>query len=119
MKVVLLVEDTQDLLEEISLILEMEGFRVIVANSGHQGLERLQEITPNIIITDLLMPGMDGFDLIEKIKKDPLLMAVPIIILSAKTNTSDKKRGAMMGVSAFIGKPCKGFELVAAVRSFC
>ncbi len=119
MKVVLLVEDTRDLLEEISQILEMEGFRVILANSGYQALERLHEEIPNIIITDLLMPGMDGFELIETIKRDPLLAAIPIIILSAKTNTSDKKRGAIMGVSAFIGKPCKGFELVATVRSFC
>lgn len=119
MKIVLLVEDTRDLLEEISHVLEMEGFEVIVANSGYQALERLREATPNIIITDLLMPGMDGFELIETIRKDPLLATIPIIILSAKTNTADKKRGAIMGVSAFIGKPCKGFELVAAVKSFC
>jgi two-component system phosphate regulon response regulator PhoB len=118
-KAVLLVEDTADLAEEIAYILEMEGFKVFLANSGYKALERLKEITPDVIITDLLMPGMDGFELIEHIRVDPLLLAIPIIILSAKTNSTDRKRGAVVGVSAFIEKPCKGYELVAIVKSLC
>jgi chemosensory pili system protein ChpA (sensor histidine kinase/response regulator) len=118
MKTVLLVEDTVDLAEEIAHILELEGFRVISANSGQQALERLHEITPDVILTDLLMPGMDGFELIERIKGDLALIAIPIIILSAKTNLSDEERRRIVGISAFIGKPCKGHQLVEAVRSF-
>jgi DNA-binding response OmpR family regulator len=113
MKNILLVEDTFELSQEIADILRMEGYHVVSAANGTHAMERLRVFNPDIIITDLLMPGMDGFKLVEKIRT--LSSTVPIVILSAKTAESDISRGKALGANAFVTKPCKGSDLVAII----
>jgi DNA-binding response OmpR family regulator len=112
---ILLVEDTAHLAEEISDILRLEGFNVTVANGGALGLEFLNRTKADLIITDLLMPGMDGFELIEHVRAADALKSIPIIILSAKASEEDKARGMKVGADYFIVKPCKGHQLIEAV----
>jgi DNA-binding response OmpR family regulator len=115
MKRILLVEDTSHLSEEIVDILRLEGYRVEVASSGLKALERLPETRPDLIITDLLMPGMDGFEFIKQVRSSVNFKLIPIIILSAKTSAADQVLGKEAGADAFLTKPCKAHELVAAI----
>ena len=117
MKRILLVEDTSHLSEEIADILRLEGYLVAIANNGLRALELLPSSRPDLIITDLLMPGMDGFELIKRVRSMTSFKSIPILILSAKTSEADRKRGKELGADAFIGKPCKAHELVASINS--
>jgi len=117
MKRILLVEDTSHLSEEIADILRLEGYRVSIANNGLRALELLPSSRPDLIITDLLMPGMDGFELIKQIRSLASFKAIPILILSAKTSEADRSRGKDVGADAFLVKPCKAHELIASINS--
>ena len=118
MKRILLVEDTRHLSEEIEDILKQEGFRVIIAMNALQALERLRESTPpDLIITDIHMPWMDGFELIELIRKNPDLKSIPVIILSATASEADQLRGRTVGASVFLQKPCKVQTLLRTINS--
>lgn len=113
---ILLVEDTVHLAEEISDILRLEGYNVISANGGVQGLECLAQSEPDLIITDLLMPGMDGFEFIERIRASDRFKFIPVIILSAKASEEEKARGMKAGADHYIVKPCKAHQLMEAVK---
>jgi DNA-binding response OmpR family regulator len=117
MKKILLVEDTPHLSEEIADILRLEGYGVTIASNALRALELLPVSKPDLMITDLLMPGMDGFELIQRVRSMTSFPSIPIIILSAKTSNEDKNRGKEVGADAFIQKPCKAHELVAAINS--
>ena len=118
MKKILLVEDTVLLAEEIVDILSLEGYDVTHALNGMLGILLLPEIHPDIIITDLLMPGMNGFEFIKRVKVMPGLKSVPIIILSAKISDEDMLLGIQAGADDFIQKPCKASVLLSSIRAF-
>ena len=117
MKGILLVEDTSHLSEEIADILRLEGYQVAIANNGLRALELLPSSRPDLIITDLLMPGMDGFELIKQVRSTASFKSIPILILSAKTSEADRVRGKDVGADAFLMKPCKAHELIASINS--
>ncbi|MDZ4716017.1 MAG: response regulator transcription factor [Cytophagales bacterium] len=113
---ILLVEDTAPLSEEIASVLTMEGYHVTTANTGSQGLAKLLDVHPDLVVTDLIMPVMDGFELIQRIRGIPSFAAVPIVVLSAKVTLEDKQRARNLGASSFIQKPCKINELVSTIK---
>lgn len=115
MKSVLLVEDTIELSEEIADIFRLEGYYVVTASNGIDALKRLREFNPDVIVTDLLMPGMDGFVLVEKIRM--ISSTIPVVILSAKASETDMTRGISLGANAFVRKPCKASSLAAVVSN--
>ena|SRR6267378_1043316 len=117
MKSILLVEDTTHLSEEIADILRLEGYIVTIANGGLRALELLPTKGFDLIITDLLMPGMDGFEFIKQARSMTSIKSIPILILSAKTSEAERIRGREVGANAFMGKPCKAHELVASINS--
>jgi len=117
MKRILLVEDTLHLSEEIEDILRLEGYLVTIAHNAIRALEILPKANPDLIITDLLMPGMDGFAFIQKVRSIATFQSIPIIILSAKTSNDDKIRGKEVGADAFIRKPCKAHELITSINT--
>jgi DNA-binding response OmpR family regulator len=117
MKKILLVEDTPIIAEEIADILEMENYRVSIVHNGRDAIEYLKTSTPDLIITDLLMPEVDGFTLIKGIRENPSLKKVPIIVLSAKTDEEAMKRVAKLGASSFIKKPCKPSILMESIST--
>src|SRR5271154_5908700 len=118
MKKILLVEDTLHLANEIGDILRLEGFEISYATGAIQGLEFLPTLIPNLIITDLLMPVMDGFEFIMRVRELEQFKLIPIIILSARTTQADRNRGTEVGANAFLSKPCEVEELVASVNFF-
>jgi len=117
MKRILLVEDTSHLSEEIADILRLEGYGVTIANDGLRALELLPASGFELIITDLLMPRMDGFELIRRVRSMASFSSIPILILSAKASEADRILGREAGADAFMEKPCKAHELVASISS--
>lgn len=118
MKKILLVEDTANLAEEIVEVLQWSGYEVKWASGGAKALEMLKEYPAELIITDLLMPGMDGHDLIRMLRSMQQYKEIPIIILSAKTSAADKTKGTEAGANGFVGKPCKANELLSAIEPY-
>jgi DNA-binding response OmpR family regulator len=113
---VLLVEDTPSLAIEIMDILRMEDFDVSLAKNGLDALNQLRVRLSDIIISDLFMPEIDGFQLITEVKKDVKLKHVPIIILSARTTPDTIEKVMELGGDLFIQKPCDSRYLVGSIK---
>ncbi len=117
MNSVLLVEDTKVLAEQIADLLVMEGYEVIIAGNGVDALKTLQSHRPDVVITDLLMPEMDGFELIERMKERPALSEIPVIVLTAKSGEETDERLRQSGIWQVLRKPCAAEDLVTALQS--
>lgn len=113
-ELVLIVEDDPSLREVIKLGLEGEGYRVATAENGPSALMTFASNPPDLVLLDIMIPGLDGFAVCEEIRKVSL---VPIIMLTARTSTSDVVRGLEAGADDYITKPFEFPELVARVRS--
>jgi YesN/AraC family two-component response regulator len=100
----------------ISSILTNE-YEVHTAFNGSEGLRKLKEISPDLILSDIMMPEMDGYELVEQIRKDKEYSTVPIILLTAKADIPDKLRGFRKGANDYIAKPFNADELCARVNS--
>jgi two-component system response regulator CpxR len=113
---ILLVEDTPSLAMEIMDILRMESFEVTLANNGRDAMELLSRQPADIVISDLFMPEMDGFQLISSIRSHASLRETPIIILSARTTNDTIDKVMALGSDLFIQKPCDSQYLVASIK---
>jgi CheY-like chemotaxis protein len=113
---ILIIEDEPDLLEVMQYNLEREGHRVVVCRNGEQGLSRIRTDNPDLVILDLMLPGMDGVEVCRQVKADPVTRAVPIIMVTAKGEESDIVLGLGIGADDYITKPFSPRELVARVK---
>ena len=113
---VLIVEDNPDVIRVIHLALRRE-FKVMAAPDGLKGLELALKEQPNLIITDLMMPGIDGLELTKRLRADPITKFTPIIMLTARGATEDRIAGIEMGVSAYLSKPFSAKELLTTARN--
>lgn len=113
---VLVVEDTPDVIRMIRLSLHHD-FRVLAAINGQQGLELAQRLRPSIIVTDLMMPVMDGLEMTRRLREDPQLSHIPVVMLTARNEIESRVTGLQTGVDAYLGKPFSSKELVSTVRS--
>lgn len=113
---VLLIDDTLSLLEEMRDILIMEGHEVTTAKDGIDGFQKLMASMPDLIITDLVMPEMNGYELIEKIKSIDKFKNVPIIVLSAQAAKEDKEKAYKLNADKYLTKPCAVTDLVDAIE---
>jgi PAS domain S-box-containing protein len=113
---VLVVDDDPQCRAVIVDLLSPLGFEVLEAGDGHEGLARANEFRPDVIITDLIMPEMDGFELVRHIDQSPSLQDATTIVLSASAYEEDKKRSMEAGSDAFIRKPVKADDLFAQLR---
>lgn len=114
--IILIVDDNPDLVDGVKLTLEMEGFQVLAAHSGQEALTILERITPDLILADIMMPHLDGYELYVRVHGDPRWVHVPFIFLTAKTSKEDVRRGKEMGADDYITKPFDPQDVVAAVR---
>ena len=114
---ILVVEDEGDILELISYNLKREGYKVISSRDGEQGLTRIRTESPDLVILDLMLPGMDGIDVCRAVKSDPLTANTPIIMVTAKAEESDVILGLGIGADDYIAKPFRPRELVARVQA--
>lgn len=113
---ILVIEDEPDLLEVIQYNLEREGHKVVVCRNGEQGLSRIRTDNPDLVILDLMLPGMDGVEVCRQVKADPVTKAIPIIMVTAKGEESDIVLGLGIGADDYITKPFSPRELVARVK---
>lgn len=116
-KQLLVVDDDSSLLLAVSDTLRAEGYEVVTARRGSEALVRVAEALPDLIISDIRMPGMDGYALVRNLRSSPRTRLIPIIFLTAKDETSDRITGFRTGVDAYVTKPFETEELVAIVRS--
>lgn len=117
MEKILLVENDPSLLEVMNSILVAEGYEVYPANHGRLALDLFVTVNPNFIISDIMMPKMDGFELLKTIRSMPLGITVPFLLLSASIERADIIRARELGVDDFLFKPLDPAELVQAVRT--
>jgi two-component system, chemotaxis family, response regulator PixH len=117
MKTVLVVEDTQSEMELMSHYLEEGGYTVVGALSAKDALSKAVELRPDVIITDVVMPGMSGFELCRSLKRQPETAQVPVIICTSKAQDIDRLWGMRQGADRYITKPFTREELIKAVKS--
>ena len=116
MKKILLVDDQPNFLKMISIKLKKNNFTVITAENGSIAIEKAANEIPDIIIIDIMMPVMDGFSAVKKIKKNPDTKDIPVIFLSAKGQENDKIMAKELGAVDFIAKPFSPGKLVEKIQ---
>ena len=113
---VLLVDDEPKIVQTLQDRLEMNGYDVLVAYDGRQGLESAIKNQPDVIILDILMPVMDGHEMLEELRRHPLCGSVPVIMLSARSQGSDIERARSNGIEDYIVKPFEVRELLEKIE---
>src|SRR5688500_5802213 len=116
-KRLLVVDDEPNLLRAVAACLKAEAYEVSTARSGHDALMQLAEAVPDLIISDIRMPGMDGYKLARQLRGSPRTALVPIVFLTAKDETADRIEGFRAGVDAYLTKPFEHDELIAVVNA--
>ena len=116
MQTILVVEDNFDNMTLVRLLLEREGFRVIQASDGQDGLEVARREAPDLIALDLDMPIMDGWAFIREAKADPAIQNIPIVVVTAHLMPGERSRVIEAGCAGYVSKPFKIADLVGEIR---
>ncbi|MDT7516655.1 Hpt domain-containing protein [Rhodoferax mekongensis] len=116
---VLVVDDSITVRRVTQRLLKREGYRVALANDGLQALEKLQEEIPAVVLSDIEMPRMDGFDLARNIRADAKLQGLPIIMITSRIAEKHREHARELGVDHYLGKPYSEDELLGLVRGYC
>jgi DNA-binding response OmpR family regulator len=114
--IILVVEDNDDIRKFVALTLGTD-YRVFEANNGTTGLEMAKELVPDLIVSDIMMPGLDGYQLTKALKKHEQTSHIPVILLTAKAGEDSKIEGLLTGADAYIAKPFSGKELHAQIKN--
>ncbi len=116
-KKILLVEDEEAIREMVEMILQQAGFDVSAASSAEQAQTVLADILPDLVLLDWMLPGVSGMELARRLKKDPDLKSLPIIMLTARGEEEDKVRGLELGADDYVTKPFSPKELIARIKA--
>jgi two-component system, OmpR family, alkaline phosphatase synthesis response regulator PhoP len=116
-KKIVVVEDEPDILEVLSYNLKREGFEVTTALDGARGLELVEKNSPDLVVLDLMLPGIDGLEICQRIKNNKKLSHIPVIMVTAKGEESDVVLGLGIGADDYIAKPFSPRELIARVKA--
>jgi DNA-binding response OmpR family regulator len=114
---VLVVDDEEDILLLCRVNLEFEGYRVVTASSGLDGLKLAHQFHPNLVLLDVMMPAMDGWHVLESLKSEPDTEHIPVIMLTARVQGEDQMRGWSGGAADYIMKPFSPVALLGAIRN--
>ena len=115
-KRLLVVDDEPNLLRAVAACLKTEGYEVNTARSGREALVQMAEVVPDLVVSDIRMPGMDGYQLARQLRGSPRTALVPVVFLTAKDETADRIEGFRAGVDAYLTKPFEPEELIAVVN---
>tara|TARA_B100000427_G_scaffold173986_1_gene144536 strand:- start:220 stop:597 length:378 start_codon:yes stop_codon:yes gene_type:complete len=115
-KRVLLAEDEPNIVESLTFILERSGFQVGVTTTGRQALAEATTETPDILILDVMLPEMDGYEVLRQLRADERTKTLPVLMLTAKGQREDRETAIACGADLFITKPFVNSELIAAVQ---
>jgi two-component system alkaline phosphatase synthesis response regulator PhoP len=113
----MVVDDEAHILELIQFNLENAGFRVVTASSGEEGLEKIKNEIPDLLLLDVMLPGIDGLEVCKRLKSGGKTSSLPIIMLTAKSEEVDKVLGLELGADDYITKPFSVRELIARVKA--
>jgi CheY-like chemotaxis protein len=113
---VLVVDDDDVIRQLICVNLELEGFEVHMAVDGLDALEKVREVDPAVVTLDIMMPRLDGWDAAARLRSDPETAHVKVVLLSARAQEADLKRGSRLGVDHYLTKPFDPDELISVVR---
>jgi twitching motility two-component system response regulator PilG len=116
---VMVVDDSPTIRKILGLTLERAGFNVVLAGNGNTALQSLRDVVPQVILLDISMPDLDGYEVCKRIKQDPRTSAVPVIMLSGKGAFFDKVKGHMAGATEYLTKPFETPAVLAVVTSHC
>ena len=114
---ILLIEDNDDIRENTAELLNLEGYQVMSANCGNQALEMIALTMPDLIICDIKMPGMDGFEVLQSLKSESLTRNIPLIFSSANSEQSDQKIARDLGIENYLVKPYDDKQLFACIKN--
>lgn len=113
---ILVVDDDPVILRLIEVNLDLEGFDVVTASRGEDAIVKAAKKKPDLILLDLMMPEMSGWELAERLQKQEESAGIPIVFLSARTQEDDRRRGEELGVAGYVTKPFDPADLVATIR---
>src|SRR5205807_9699026 len=111
------VDDDRDICRSIEVVLRLEGYDVRVAHEGEEALEQAMRVQPDLVLLDMMMPGIDGYEVTKRLRHDPRTATASIIMLTARSMPADKVLGLTAGCDDYIVKPYEPTELVARVQS--
>lgn len=114
---IVLIDDSIDHTETASQLLNYHGYRTAVILSTEKAIEQLESLNPRLIILDIMMPGMDGFTLLKKIKSHHALSAIPAFVLTGKAFPPEEKKALALGADRFLTKPISGNKLLEEIQS--
>ncbi len=114
---VLVVEDDPTILQLLEVNFEMEGFIVVRAEDGEQGLAAARETKPDVVVSDVMMPKMSGLELVKALKASPETRSIPVILLSAKAQGTDVRGGLEAGADDYVTKPFEPLDLIDRVNA--
>jgi two-component system, chemotaxis family, response regulator PixH len=117
MQTILVIDDTLSELELISQYLKDAGFNVLQASDAQEGLTKVREQKPNVVVTDVVMPGMSGLEFCRNLKSDPATSKLPIVACTSKNQEIDRLWGMKQGIDVYVTKPFTREQLIRAVRS--
>src|SRR4051794_25354850 len=113
---ILLVDDDPVILKLLEVNFEMEGFTVLVARDGQEGIDTARAQRPDVIVSDIMMPNVSGLELVSALKRDPSTRGMPIVLLTAKAQTADVQSGLEAGADDYVTKPFEPLDLVDRVN---
>jgi DNA-binding response OmpR family regulator len=116
-KRILLVEDDPSLLRAVSYILEKEGYEVLTATNGLDGLTKAKGENPDLLILDVMLPGIDGYEVCHRLRAEPQTAQLPILMLSAKGQAADRATGLQVGANEYLTKPVERLVLLGKVEA--
>jgi DNA-binding response OmpR family regulator len=114
---VLVVDDDPVILELLRINFEIEGYEVLPAADGEQGLARARDEAPDVVLCDIMMPRLDGIELLTRLRGDPRTAHLPVVLLSAKAQKVEVDRGLSMGAADYVTKPFDPLELLDRVNA--
>ncbi len=114
---VLVIDDDPVILELLRVNFEIENFEVVTAGDGREGLEKAKSEHPDVVLSDIMMPRLDGLQLVTLLRQDPRTRTLPIILLSAKAQNAEVQQGLDMGADDYVTKPFDPLELIDRVNA--
>ena len=113
---ILLVDDEPSIVKMVGKRLEVEGFEVVVAMDGQDGLDKARSVNPDLIVLDLMLPKLNGYEVCTMLKQDARYQKIPVVLFTAKAQEKDEKMGLECGANAYVRKPFRAQELLERIR---
>ena len=114
---ILVVDDDPVIVELLRVNFEIEGFEVVSAADGREGLDRARSERPDVVVSDIMMPRLDGLQMLSQLRADPTTARLPVILLSAKAQNADVQHGLELGAADYVTKPFDPLELIERVNA--